>query len=81
MPFHYLGIPLVAEKLNVSFYAPFIDKIVAHICSWTRSSLSYAGRVETCDNHASSVECFCLSIILIPAIVTSRIITLCRNFY
>ncbi|KAI3463758.1 hypothetical protein Pfo_020421 [Paulownia fortunei] len=36
MPFRYLGISLVAEKLKVNFYAPFIDKIAAYINAWTR---------------------------------------------
>jgi len=27
MPFRYLGLPLVAQKLRMSFYAPLIDKI------------------------------------------------------
>ncbi|XP_022855690.1 uncharacterized protein LOC111376908 [Olea europaea var. sylvestris] len=31
MPFRYLGIPLASEKLKVSSYAPFLEKIAGYI--------------------------------------------------
>lgn len=34
VPFQYLGLPLAAQKLRVSFYAPLIDKISDCISSW-----------------------------------------------
>ncbi|XP_022867239.1 uncharacterized protein LOC111386969 [Olea europaea var. sylvestris] len=46
MPFCYFGIPLASEKLKVSSYAPFLDKIAAYIGAWNCSSLSYASKVE-----------------------------------
>ncbi|XP_022852888.1 uncharacterized protein LOC111374445 [Olea europaea var. sylvestris] len=46
IPFRYLGIPLAAIKLKVSSYAPFMDKISVSVCSWTSSSVSYAGRAK-----------------------------------
>ena len=46
MPFKYLGIPLAAQKLRASCYAPLINKIIENISAWSVSSLSYAGRTE-----------------------------------
>ncbi|XP_022870493.1 uncharacterized protein LOC111389759 [Olea europaea var. sylvestris] len=43
MPFRYLGIPLALDKLKVSGYAPFLDKITSYIGAWNSSTLSYAG--------------------------------------
>lgn len=80
MPFRYLGIPLAAEKLKVSCYAPFLDKIATYISSWTCSYLSYAGRAELIRAVLQGVECFWLSLLPIPATIISRIQTLCRNF-
>lgn len=30
-PFRYLGVPLTTKKLNINYYLPLIDRIVAHI--------------------------------------------------
>ncbi|XP_022848848.1 uncharacterized protein LOC111371175 [Olea europaea var. sylvestris] len=46
MPFRYLGIPLASEKLKVSSYAPFLEKIAGYIGAWSCASLSYAGKME-----------------------------------
>lgn len=46
MPVRYLGIPLAAEKLKVTHYGPFIEKIIAYLNSWTSASLFYAGRAK-----------------------------------
>ncbi|XP_022857247.1 uncharacterized protein LOC111378307 [Olea europaea var. sylvestris] len=45
MPFRYLGIPLASEKLKVSCYALFLDKIADYIRAWNCSSLSYAATI------------------------------------
>lgn len=80
MPFRYLGIPLVAVKLRVTHYAPFIDKLAGYINAWTGASLSYAGRAELIRVVLHGVDCFWLSILSIPADVIDRIIKLCRLF-
>lgn len=80
MPFRYLGIPLAAEKLRVSFYAPLIEKISEQISGWTASSLSYAGRVELIRAVLQGTECFWLSILHVPAAVIDVIYRLCRLF-
>ncbi|XP_022860183.1 uncharacterized protein LOC111380779 [Olea europaea var. sylvestris] len=80
MPFQYLGIPLAAEKLKVSSYDSFTNKISTYIGAWSTSSLSYVGRAEFVRAVLQGVECFWLSIFPIPATVTSKIISLCRRF-
>jgi len=79
-PFRYLGVPLAAIKLSVNHYAPFIDKVAAYINGWTNSSLSYAGRAELIRVVFQGIECFWLSILPIPAIVSDRITRRCRAF-
>ncbi|XP_022865107.1 uncharacterized protein LOC111384987 [Olea europaea var. sylvestris] len=80
MPFCYLGISLAAQKLKISSYDVFINKISAYICAWYKASLSYAGRAKLVRAILQGVECFWLSIFLISATVTSRVICLCRKF-
>ncbi|XP_022891949.1 uncharacterized protein LOC111406809 [Olea europaea var. sylvestris] len=46
MPFHYLCISLAGKRLKISSYEVLLDKISMYICAWTRSTLSYMGRVE-----------------------------------
>lgn len=70
IPFRYLGIPLAAIKLKVSSYAPFMDKISVSVCSWTSSSVSYAGRAKHVRSVLKSVEYFWLSIFSILPTVT-----------
>ncbi|CAA3017425.1 Hypothetical predicted protein [Olea europaea subsp. europaea] len=80
MPFRYLGIPLATERLKISTYDTFLDKITAHIGAWSRVSLSYAGKLELVKAVIQGVECFWLSIFPIPSTVASKIISLCQNF-
>lgn len=80
MPFRYLGIPLAAEKLKISSFDSFINKISAYIGAWSRISLSYAGRAELVRAVLQGVECFWLSILPIPSAIISKITSLCRNF-
>ncbi|XP_022895208.1 uncharacterized protein LOC111409387 [Olea europaea var. sylvestris] len=80
MPFRYLGIPLASEKLKVSSYAPFLEKIAGYIGAWSCASLSYAGKLELIRAVLQGVECFWLSIFPISATIISRIVSLCRNF-
>ena len=80
MPFRYLGIPLAAQKLNASSYAPLIDSISKKISSWTASSLSYAGRSELIQAVLQGTACFWLSILNVPFSVIDSICRLCRIF-
>lgn len=45
-PFRYLGVPLLASRLNVCHFAPLFDRIRALIAGWSQKLLSYAGRLE-----------------------------------
>ncbi|XP_052177540.1 uncharacterized protein LOC127791595 [Diospyros lotus] len=80
MPFRYLGVPLAAQKLKISHYVPFVDKVAAYINAWSSATLSYAGRTELIRAVLQGVECFWLSILSIPSAVIVRIVRLCRVF-
>ncbi|XP_022880980.1 uncharacterized protein LOC111398292 [Olea europaea var. sylvestris] len=67
------GHPLASDKLKVSGYAPFLDKITSYIGAWNSSILSYAGKMELIREFLQGVECFLLSIFPIPATIISRI--------
>ncbi|KAH0715189.1 hypothetical protein KY284_008094 [Solanum tuberosum] len=45
IPFRYLGVPLVLEKLSVNQFMPLIEKITAKVTCWSAKLLSYAGKV------------------------------------
>ncbi|KAK6136945.1 hypothetical protein DH2020_029306 [Rehmannia glutinosa] len=80
MPFRYLGIPLAAEKLKVVYYEELVGKIRTYVDGWSANTLSYAGRTELVRSVLQGVECFWLSILPIPAVVRSKIISICRSF-
>ena len=46
LPVRYLGISLLAGRLLVMHYRPFIDRIAQQIGLWTATSLSFAGRLQ-----------------------------------
>lgn len=68
------------EKLKISSYDCFNNKISTYVGAWSRIPVSYAGRAELVISVLQGVECFLLSILLIPATVASNLVSLCRNF-
>jgi len=80
MPFRYLGVPLVAQRLQADHFTPFVDKITMYINSWMASSLSFAGRAELIRSVLQGVDCFWLSIFPVPGAIIERVTRLCRNF-
>ncbi|GFY87366.1 hypothetical protein Acr_05g0010050 [Actinidia rufa] len=79
-PFRYLAIPVAVARLTIEQFSPLIAKISKYISTWARVSLSYAGRSELIRSVLQGVECFLLSILLIPAGVREKIITFVQNF-
>ncbi|KAK6123842.1 hypothetical protein DH2020_042409 [Rehmannia glutinosa] len=80
MPFRYLGIPLVAERLKVAHFEELTKKIRTYIDGWSALTLSYAGRAELIRSVLQGVECYWLSIFPLPDAVCTKIVKLCRNF-
>ena len=79
-PVRYLGIPLLAGRLSVMHYRPFIDRIAQQIGLWTASSLSFAGRLQLITAVLQGIQCFWLSVLPIPAAVIEEVVSLCRAF-
>ncbi|XP_057948369.1 uncharacterized protein LOC131144039 [Malania oleifera] len=79
-PFKYLGIPLLASKLNVVHYRPLVDRIAGWFKGWPSNNLTYAGRLEIIKSIVQGFECFWLAIFPIPLNVLNHIIKLCRAF-
>lgn len=81
LPFRYLGIPLFAIKLSLSDYGPLLDKLKSKINSWTKNSISYAGRLELIQSVLQGVQCYWMSILPFPLAVIKKIYQTCRNFF
>ena len=69
MSFKYMGIPLAAEKLRVTLYILFINKLAWYINVWTGASLFYVGRVELITDVLHGVDCFWFLILPIPSAI------------
>ncbi|XP_073310966.1 uncharacterized protein [Primulina huaijiensis] len=78
--FGYLGVPLASKQLRASDYSPLVDTISTKISSWPRHSLSYAGKLELIRSVVQGIECFWLSILLLPLCVIDAIYSLCWKF-
>ncbi|XP_057969579.1 uncharacterized protein LOC131158739 [Malania oleifera] len=79
-PFRYLGIPLVASRLNKMHYDPLIDRISSLLNGWPSHTISYAGRLELINSVIQGVECVWLAIFPIPKAVVDHIVRLCKTF-
>lgn len=80
LPFRYLGVPLLASRLNVCHYAPLINQITNLTQGWKNRNLSYAGRVELIRAVVQGIINFWMGIFPIPCSVIKKISSLCRNF-
>lgn len=78
--FKYLGVPLSPHRLLASQLSHILPKLELSIQSWMGKHLSFAGRFELIRSVLQGVVQFWISIFLIPALVISRIISLCCNF-
>lgn len=67
-------------RLRISDYSPLIDNIIDKIQAWPRNSLSYAAILELIISVVQGVQCYWMSMLLIPDDVIARIYGLYRNF-
>ncbi|XP_061350001.1 uncharacterized protein LOC133295218 [Gastrolobium bilobum] len=79
-PFRFLGVPLLASRLNVCHYDPMIARITALIHGWNRKTLSYAGRLDLVRAVIQGIANFWLGNFPLPLSVIHRINASCRNF-
>lgn len=62
MPFRYLGIPLLADRITVGQFGELVDKIASYVKVWNSATLSYAGQSELIKSVLQGVEVFWMSI-------------------
>ncbi|KEH35521.1 hypothetical protein MTR_3g093740 [Medicago truncatula] len=67
IPFVYLGLPIGGDSRKISFWKPVLDRIVAHLSSWSNNFLSYGGRLVLLKSVLSSLPVYFLSFFRAPA--------------
>lgn len=80
LPARYLGISLAYQKLNVVYYDPLIEQIVAHLNVLIAHSLSYMKMIKLIKSIAQDIECYWLQNFHPPMSVHQQIIQLCWVF-
>lgn len=80
LPFRYLEITLASAKLRTSDYSMLVSAVSTRMNAWPRHSLSQAGKLELIYAIFQGVECFWLSVLLIPTNIIDGIISICRKF-
>lgn len=79
-PFRYLGVPVLASRLNIVHYSPLINRIVDLMRGWSGKKLSFAGRLELIRGVIQGITSFWFSIFPMPATVIKHVSSLCRYF-
>lgn len=80
LPFRYLGVPLTDKKLNIKYYLPLIDKVLARVNHWTSRLLTAAGRLQLVRCTISAVVQFWMQCLPLPKSVINKIDSICRRF-
>lgn len=66
LPVKYLGVPLIAGKLNDANCQPLVDKITSRIRSWTSKLLTFAGRLQLIDSVLNHMIGYWLQVFILP---------------
>ncbi|CAL1380141.1 unnamed protein product [Linum trigynum] len=80
LPVRYLGVPLIAGKLNTADCAALVEKITARIKGWNVRALSYAGKLQLVTAVISSITQYWMGIITLPVKVIKQVEKLCSDF-
>ncbi|KAL5132045.1 putative ribonuclease H protein [Glycine soja] len=80
LPFRYLGVPLTDKKLNIKYYLPLIDKVLARVNHWTSRLLTAASRLQLVRCTISAVVQFWMQCLPLPKSVINKIDSICRRF-
>ncbi|CAL1357332.1 unnamed protein product [Linum trigynum] len=80
LPVRYLGIPLIAGKLNKVDCQALVDKITTRIRGWKVRTLSYAGKLQLISAVISSITQYWMGIIQLPAKVIKMVEMACSDF-
>jgi len=71
IPFIYLGLPIGGDSRKIIFWKPVLDRIVAHLTSWSNKFLSYGGRLVLLKYVMSFLPVYFLSFFRAPAGIIS----------
>ncbi|XVF36716.1 hypothetical protein REPUB_Repub19eG0082000 [Reevesia pubescens] len=77
---NYLGVPLLAKRVNKHTYSFFIDKVSKRLASWKASQLSFAGRATLVQAVTSTIATYAMQSTKLHVSVTHEIDRLNRNF-
>ena len=69
----YLGVPLLARRLNVDDYKGLVDKVKRKVQDWKNRALSYAGRLQLICFVLSSMQVYWAVVCQIPKTVIKEI--------
>jgi hypothetical protein len=73
IPFVYLGLPIGGDPRKLSFWKPFVDRIVSCLSSWNNKFLSFGGRLVLLMSVLSSIPVYFLSLFKASACIISSI--------
>ncbi|KAL0292636.1 UNVERIFIED_CONTAM: putative mitochondrial protein [Sesamum calycinum] len=79
MPVRYLGIPLAAQRLSITYYSPLVDQIVGCIRKWTAKSYPHRPAGAYSLRYSGSGMLLAPGLPL-PMAVIDKIHRLCRAF-
>lgn len=77
----FLGVPLISSQLCMNDCMPLIDKITAHMHSWSTKLLSFAGRTLLIKTVICAIESFWCNHFLFSNAVHANIQSLLTRFF
>lgn len=80
LPFHYLGVPITAKRLNTINCEMLVDEMITKVRTWGLRNLSYVVRVQLVNSVLMNMHTYWSSIFLLPKKVLKDITSVCRNF-
>ena len=64
MPFRYLGVPVIANRLSALDCRLLVEKVTKYIATWETRNTSYAGRVALINNVLMAIYTFWATIFI-----------------
>jgi len=78
-PLHYLGVPIVANKLTKLECVHLVDKFTAKVHQWAPRNISYAGRLVLINSVLFGMFNYWALIFLLPNKVIEKLTQISRN--
>jgi len=80
LPFRYLGVLLISNKLTKVECQALIEKIMKKVHLWFSRSISFAGRAQLINTVIFGMFTYWGSIFLLPQVVTDQLTRICMNY-